>query len=180
MPALRILALALVALAAAVGASRPAVAGAPARLERVAVVQIQRVLLETKEGKKARKDLEKTFARNKARLEKKRKELEKKVRDLERKAPMLSEAKLAERQQALMREQADLEQLAMSLQQEIADKEAMLTEKIYRKAAKIVAQIALEEKLQVVFVRGEMTVLYVDPRLDITNRVILAYDAKYP
>ncbi len=152
---------------------------APARLERVAVVQLQRVLLETKEGKKARKDLEKTFARSKARLDKKRGELEKKLKDLQRKAPMLSEQKLAERQQVLMREQAELEQLAMSLQQEVADKEATLTEKIYRKAAKIVAQIALEEKLQVVFVRGEMTVLYADPRLDITNRVILAYDKKY-
>ncbi|RMH00194.1 MAG: OmpH family outer membrane protein [Deltaproteobacteria bacterium] len=169
----------VLALTAGVVVPPQAGAAAPAKLERVAVVQIQRVLLETKEGKKARKDLEKTFARNKARLDAKRSELEKKIRDLQRKAPMLSEAKLAERQQALMREQADLEQLAMSLQQEIADKEALLTEKIYRKAAKIVEQIALEEKLQIVFVRGEMTVLYADPRLDITNRVILAYDKKH-
>ena len=182
MPApLRILPLAAALTAGALAGPAPARAAAPvASLQRVAVVDVQRVILETKEGRRARKDLERTFARSRARLEGKGKALEKKFEDLRAKAPMLSEQKLLERQQELMRAQAELEQLGAELQQEVMEKEALLTEKIYNKVALIVRQIALEDKVQVVLVRGQMTVLYANPKLDITNRVIVAYDKKNP
>lgn len=149
------------------------------RLRRMAVVDVQRVLLETRQGKSAKQDLERTFAKSQARLDAKQKDLQRRLEDLRAKAPMLSEAKLNERQQRLMRSQSELQQLSMELQQEIMQKEALLTEKIYKNVAAIVKQIALEERLQAVLVRGDMTVLYANPKLDITNRVIVAYDKKY-
>lgn len=150
-----------------------------ARLERVAVVDVQRVILETREGKKAKKNLEQAFAKSQARLELKAKDLQKRYQDLQAKAAMLSESKLVQRQQDLMRSQAELQQLQQELQEDIIGKEALLTEKIYKQVTAIVSQIALEEKLQVVLVRSEMTVLFVDPKLDLTNRVIITYDKKY-
>ena len=155
-----------------------AVAGVT-RLSKVAVVDVQRVIVETKEGRRAKKDLEKTFARSQKRLEAKQMDLQKRFEDLRAKAPMLSEKKLMQRQQELMRAQADLEQLTLELQEEIVQKEGLLTEKIYNKVAVILRQIALQEKIQVVFVRGEMTVLYANPKIDLTNRVIVAYDKKH-
>jgi outer membrane protein len=158
---------------------------APARaaevppLGRVAVVEVQRCILETTEGKRAKDELEKTFSKGQARLERKGKDLDKRMRDLQAKAPMLSEAELAKRQQDLMRSQAELEQLGEALQEEVMQKEALLTEKIYNKVAAIVKQVALEENLQVVLVRSEMTVLYANPKLDLTNRVIVRYDKKH-
>ena len=149
-------------------------------LRRVAVLNVQRVILETKQGREAKEDLEKTFTKSQARLEKKEKELGKQVEDLRAKAPMLSQERLAQRQEELARSQAELERLSAELQQEIAQKEGLLTEKIYKNVAAIVKQIALEEKVQVVLVRGDMTVLYANPKLDVTNRVIVAYDKKYP
>jgi outer membrane protein len=150
-----------------------------ARLERVAVVDVQRVILETKEGKKAKRDLEKAFAKSQARLERKAEALQKRYQDLQAKAAMLSESKLVQRQQDLMRSQGELQQLQQELQEDIIGKEALLTEKIYKKVAAIVEQIALEEQVQIVLVRSEMTVLYVNPQLDLTNRVIVTYDKKY-
>ena len=149
-------------------------------LHRVAVLDVQRVIMETKQGRKAKEDLEKTFAKSQARLENKEKDLAKQVEDLRAKAPMLSPERLAQRQEELGRGQAELERLSAELQQEIMQKEALLTEKIYKNVTAIVKQIALEEKLQVVLVRGDMTVLYANPKLDVTNRVIVAYDKKYP
>ncbi len=150
-----------------------------AKLQRVAVVDVQRVILETREGRRAKKDLERTFAKSQARLEAKQRDLQKRFEDLQAKAPMLSERMLLQRQQELVRSQSELERLTMELQEEIVQKEGLLTEKIYKKVAVIVRQIALEEKVQTVLVRGEMTVLFANPKLDLTNRVIVVYDKKH-
>jgi outer membrane protein len=146
------------------------------KLERVAVVDVQRCIMETTEGQRAKQDLEKTFAKGQARLEKKAQDLEKGMRDLQAKAPMLSQAELAKRQEDLLRRQAELEQLGAQLQDEVMQKEQLLTEKIYKKVAAVVKQMALEERLQIVLVRSEMTVLWADSKLDLTNRVIVRYE----
>lgn len=78
-----------------------------------------------------------------------------------------------------MREQAELEQLSAELQEDVAQKEGLLTEKIYGKVAAIAKQIAIEEGVQIVLVKSEMTVLYADPKLDLTNRVIVRYDKEH-
>ncbi len=149
------------------------------KLEKIAIVDVQRCLMETKEGRTAKKDLEKTFARGQAKLESKAKKLESSFRDLQAKASMLSEAELIKRQKELMRSQAELEQLSMQLQEEVVNKEALLTEKIYNKVSAIVKQVALEENVQVVLVRSELTVLYATPKLDLTNRIIVRYDKQH-
>jgi outer membrane protein len=152
---------------------------APPNLERAAVVDVQRCIMETTEGKRAKKDLEKTFAKGQARLDRKAKDIEKGMRDLQAKAAMLSQQELIKRQEDLMRRQAELEQLGMKLQEEVMQKEQLLTEKIYKKVGAIVKQIALEEDLQIVLVRSDMTVLYANPKLDLTNRVIVRYEKKH-
>lgn len=175
----RVLSLCLAAtLLAGVAPAATAEAAVP-KLEKIAIVDVQRCLMETKEGRAAKKDLEKTFAKGQAKLEAKAKKLESKFRDLQAKASMLSEAEVIKRQQELMRSQAELEQLSMELQEEVANKEALLTEKIYNKVAAIVKQVALEEKVQVVLVRSELTVLYASPKLDLTNRIIVRYDKQH-
>ena len=173
------LALAAVCFASTAGVAAPADAAVP-KLERIAIVDVQRCLLETAEGQKAKKNLERTFNKGQRKLDKKAKDLEKRVRDLQAKAAMLSQAELAKRQQELIRSQAELQQLSAELQEEVANKEALLTERIYKKVSGIVKEIAAEEKLQVVLVRSELTVIYSNPKLDLTNRVIVRYDAKYP
>lgn len=148
-------------------------------VKKIALVDVQRCIMETAEGKRAKQDLEKTFAKGQARLDRKAKDLEKRFRDLQAKAAMLSQEELAKRQQDLMRSQAELEQLQMELQDEVMEKEALLTEKIYNKVSSIVKQIALEEDLQIVLVRSQMTVIYANPKLDLTNRVIVRYDKQH-
>jgi outer membrane protein len=173
------LALAAVCLAAAAGVAAPARAAVP-NLERIAIVDVQRCLLETAEGQKAKKNLEKTFNKGQRKLDKKAQDLEKRVRDLQAKAAMLSEAELGKRQQELIRSQGELQQLSMELQEEVANKEALLTERIYKKVSAIVKELATEDDLQIVLVRSELTVIYSNPKLDLTNRVIVRYDSKYP
>jgi outer membrane protein len=176
MPRVLAFALSALTLTAVASPSATAVAAEIEALERLVLVDVQRCIMETKEGKRAKKELEDTFAKGQARIERKAKDLQKKLADLQAKAPMLSEAELIKRQEELIRNQGELEQLGMELQQAVMEKEALLTEQIYGRVADIVAQIALEEKIQVVLVRSDMTVLWADPKLDLTNRVIVRYD----
>lgn len=154
-------------------------AGEVETLERIALLDLQRCLTETKEGKRAKKKLESAFAKGQARIDRKAKDLERRVTDLRAKAAMLSEPELMRRQQELMAADQEVQQLAAKLEQDVAEKEAVLTETIYDKLEDVVAQVALEENLQVVLVRSQLNVLHFNPQLDITNRVIVRYDKKH-
>ena len=148
------------------------------RLEKVAVVDVQRCIMETREGRDARENLEKSFSRNNAKLEQRAKKHQGKIEDLRNKASILSQADLMKRQEALMRSEAELQELYERYAQDLSQKEAMLTEKIYSKTSKVAEQIAKREDIQMVLVRSDSTVLYANPKIDITNRVIVAYDKK--
>jgi outer membrane protein len=147
--------------------------------KRMALVDLQRVLLETSQGKAAKKDLEQAVAKSTAKLERKAADLQKQFEDLQAKAAMLSEAELMRRQQELMTAEQELQALYGEAQEDLAKKESLLMEKIYKNAGAIVKTLATDESIQIVLVRSELTVLYANPQLDITNKVIVAYDKKF-
>lgn len=154
-------------------------AGTGQKLERLAVVDVQRCIMETTEGQRFKQELEREFSRKNARLEKKAKELQKKYEDLQAKQAVLSQQELQKRAMELMQQEAELGELSQKYSEELARKEALRTEQIYDNIAGIVKQIALEEKLQIVLVRADSTVLYANAKIDITNRVIVDYDKKF-
>jgi outer membrane protein len=159
-------------------ASGSAMAAVP-ETKRMALVDLQRVLLETSQGKAAKKELEQAVAKSTARLERKSADLHKSYEDLQAKAAMLSETELMRRQQELMATEQELQQLYTEAQDDLAKKEGMLMDKIYKNAAAIVKAMAAEESIEIVLIRSELTVLYANPQLDITNKVIVAYDKKF-
>ncbi|NVB41487.1 OmpH family outer membrane protein [Pseudenhygromyxa sp. WMMC2535] len=154
-------------------------AAAVPQTKKIALVDLQRVLLETTQGKKAKKNLESAIAKSGAKLERKAKDLQSKFDDLQAKAAMLSEAELMRRSQELQAAELELQQLYQEEQEDLLKKEELLMEKIYKNTAAIVKAMAKEEGIQIVMVRSELTVLYANPQLDVTNKVIVAYDKKF-
>lgn len=178
-----LLASAVFAVPAMIGAgltlsAAPAEAAVP-DTKKIALVDLQRVLMETSQGKTAKADLEKAVAKSSARLERKAADLQKSYEDLQAKANLLSEAELYKRQQDLMTADQELQQLYAEAQDDLAKKEGLLMEKIYKNASTVVAKMAKDEGVQIVLVKSELTVLYANPQLDITNKVIVAYDKKF-
>ena len=114
-----------------------------------------------------------------AKLDGKNKDLQKQVEDLQAKAAMLSQAELMRRQEALGIKYQEVQQLYMELQEDISNSETMLVEKIYKNAQTVVDTIAKDEGIEVVLVKSPMSILYANPKIDITNRVIVAYDKKF-
>lgn len=153
---------------------------APPTLSRIAVVDLQRCFLETAQGAAAQKQLRATAKKTEARLKKKGEAMRKAVADLRAKAPMLAPKELQRRQQELMRKDAELQQLFAESSQTLSTKEAQLTDDIYKRVQVVVRELAQSSKIQAVIVRSQMSVLYTKPQYDLTNKVILAYDKKFP
>ena len=154
-------------------------AAGPINVEKVAVVDLQRCIMETKQGQAATKELEKSLTRGRAKLERAQKELQKQASDLQAKAAMLSPQEGQRREQELMRKQQELQQLYEEQSVKLQEKEAQLTEKIYRNVAKVVKKLATDEGVQLVLVRTPATVIYANPKIDVTNKVIVAYDKQF-
>ena len=146
------------------------------KVKKMAMVDLQRVLNETKAGKAARKKLEGSGKSKAAKFEKKRAKLEKDFAKLQ----TLKGAELAAAQEQLQKDQLELQNLYATMQQGLMEDEAKMTEKFYKNAAAIVKDISKEEGLDLVLVRDPMTVIYTKDSLDITEDVIKRYDKKHP
>lgn len=157
------------ALVAPVQAAMPKVRG-------VAVVDMQKVLMETKQGQAARKKLEESSKAKQDKLDAKRKKLEADQGKLKNLAP----DKLAAAEEALQKEYMEMQQIYMTMQQELAQQEGRVLEDIYKNCQTIIDKIAAEMELDLVLLRDESTVLYVQPGLDVTDTLVKRYNAKYP
>jgi outer membrane protein len=142
---------------------------------KVAMVDMQRVLNETKAGQKARKSLEQSSASKEKKFEKRRQELEAEVAKLR----SLSGQQLAAAQEKLQQESLELQNMFMALEQELSQQQNKVLETMYRNASEIVAKLAKDKGLDLVLVRDQMTVIFAKDTLDITTEVVKLYDQKY-
>jgi len=167
------------ALAFTAGAAAPTATPAQATIKKVrgiAMVNMQRVLLETKAGLAARKKLEESSTAKQKKLDKKRKKLEAdqaKLKDL-------SGEQLMAAQESLQKELLEMQNVYMTMQQELAQQEGQILEDMYKKSQSIVDELANKLEIDLVLVRDENTVIYTDESLDITNQVISRYNEKHP
>ncbi|MCX4244611.1 OmpH family outer membrane protein [Paraliomyxa miuraensis] len=146
------------------------------KVKKLAMVDMQRVINETKAGKAARAKLEKSSKTKQAKFDKKRSALEAEAAKL----GSLSGQELAVAQEKLQRESIELQNMLMALEQELGDQHNKLLETMYANAQTIVADLAKEMGLDLVLVRDPMTVIYAKDGLDITAEVVKRYDAKHP
>jgi len=158
------------------GAMTPQAATASVpEIRKLALVDMQKVLNDTKQGKKARTKLEKSSEAKSKKLEQKRATLEQEMAKLEGK----SGAALASAQEDLQRKYLELQQMYMQLQQDLAVQEGELLEQIYKNSQGIVTGLAKEYGVDLVLIRDQTTVLYAQGGLDITDELVKRYDAKY-
>jgi outer membrane protein len=149
-----------------------ATAAAAPTVERLAMVDLQRLLTETSHGKRAKKKLENELKSKQQKLDKTRARLEGEVAKLQR----MTGAALQKKQEQLQAESTQWQQDAMQFEQDLAQNENQMLEDIYSKAHAIVKKIAKEQGLGLVLIRDQMTVLYVERSLDITEEVIKRYN----
>lgn len=153
----------------------PAHAAVP-KVRGVAVVDMQKVLNDTKQGVAARKKLEDSSKAKQEKLDGKRKKLEADQAKLKNLAP----DKLAQAEEALQKDYVEMQQIYMTMQQELAAQEGRVLEDIYKNCQSVIDKIAAEMEIDLVIIRDDTTVLFVQTGLDITDILVKRYNQKYP
>jgi len=162
-----------------VGASTLTVAQAkesPRQELKVAVVDFQRAINETEDGKKAEKSLNSALAERKKKFEILKNELEALRKDFEKQRLVLSGKSLENKKFELQKKLIEVEQTGVNYEQDLARKKAESLRKILVGLQEVVKNIGKKGKYDFIFEKSQGGVLYSADAEDITTRVIKAYN----
>jgi len=149
---------------------------APAVIAEIkfAVVDTQRVVLETEEGLRASATLKKLFDKRQQESESRQREMLKEREDIEKQRGIVSAEALAKRAEKWQREMMELQQSFVEYNKELQQKQAQLTNPIVRKAMGVIRRIAISEGYDLVM--DKQATPYFRADLDLTDRVITTYN----
>jgi outer membrane protein len=140
-------------------------------------VDLQRALMETEEGRKARTDLKKVFDQKQKELDEQQNELKKGMEDLDKKRTLLPADKVKEKEAEMQAKLQKVQQTYMRHQQDLQAKEQEATGKIFERMQRIITKIATNENFTMIFDRVQSGLIFAKPHLDLTNEVIRRYNA---
>lgn len=148
----------------------------PAWAGGIAVVDFQRAVQETNEGKSAQRQLEGMYESRKTELENMQVQLEKELKDLEARAVMLSEEAKRRAMADLQQKNADFQQKYMQYQQEFQQQYAALLQGLDTKMRTVTQTIAKEKGYDIVI--DKAAAVYAGPGVtDMTDILIQRYNA---
>ncbi len=145
---------------------------------KIAVVDLQRALMETEDGRRAKRRLERLFKRRQKSLDAAQERLKKMKTEIEQQKNVLSKAALRERLEAYQQEFVKLQQSYVEYQQELAAKEAELTSGILEKMQQIMQRIGQAEGYTIVLEANESGVVWTPSNHDLTDQLIQRYNAE--
>jgi len=143
--------------------------------QKIAVIDVQRAVMQTEDGLRAQATLKKMFDSRQQELNKKQNDLAKEKDDLEKQAKTLSQAAMQKRAEDWQKEMMALQQVFVDYNKELEKKQKELTDPIFEKVMGIVKRLATSEGFDVVM--DKQTVAYVRGDLDLTDRTIQIYNS---
>ena len=158
-------------------AQAPPAGGQAAGLQRIAFIDVQRVLARSAAGVAAREQLEREKATMQKEMDNKRKELETLREELEKKGALLTPEVRRDKQDLFERKRRDAARLADDFQKELERKESMLLQKVLQEVSGIIEKIGKERGYYLVVEKRGAGVIYASAEADLTDEIIRAYDA---
>jgi outer membrane protein len=147
---------------------------------KIGVVDLQRAMNETEDGRRAKRRLKTLFDKRQKELDGLQEELKKMGEQLEAQKNVLAENVLRERYALYQQKLAELQQLYMESQRELAAKEAEFTQQILERMQAILRRIGQTEGFTLIVEANEGGVVFAPTHLDLTDRVIQRYNAENP
>lgn len=138
----------------------------------VFTVDMQQVLDQSIAGKAAKNNLKAEAQKEEAKIKLEAAEIQKIREDLDKQAGLLSREALTEKEDNLRQKQEDLAKLARDKQTAMTRHNNEAIEKLINQVNTIVDQIAKAEKIAFVVEKDPRTVIYANPKYDLTTRVI--------
>jgi outer membrane protein len=153
------------------------VSHAHAQAAKIAVVDMQRALNETEDGRKAKSSLKKVFEERQKQLDKQQNDLKTMKESLEKQRDVLSRDVLAKKLDEYQKAFAELQTTYMEFQKELGSKEGDLTKDIIERMQRIMRHVGQTEGYALIIERNEAGVIYVPTNYDLTDLLIQRYNA---
>ncbi len=148
-----------------------------AQAAKIGVVDLQRAINETEDGRKSKDKLKKLFESRQTGLDAKQEELRKLKDEIEKQQAVWSPEARNKKIESYQKQLVDLQQVYVEYQRELAEKEGELTKSIVERMEKNLRRIGQTDGYALILERNEAGVIYVPSNLDVTDLVIQRYNA---
>jgi outer membrane protein len=145
---------------------------------RVGYMDLRKVLLESKAGKHNKAELEKLIKQKQEKLKQEEQKLKNLQQAYEKEQLLLTEQQKKDKQKEFQEKVQAFQKLQGEAEQEIRRKDGEYSQKAIEAIRRIVADVAKEKKLMLVFEQTAQP-LYAEPGPDLTAEVLKRYDAKH-
>lgn len=154
-----------------------AVTSSKVEAQKIGVVDLQRALNDTEDGRKAKATLKKLFDSRQKSLDKQQDDLRAMKETLEKQKDVLSKDVLGKKLQEYQKQLMQLQQTYVEFQRELAAKEGELTKGIIDQMQAIVRRIGQAEGYTMIVERNEAGVIFTPSSYDLTDVVIQRYNS---
>jgi len=144
---------------------------------KIGLVDFQQALNGVEEGKRAKANLKTQFEAKQRALTGKQESLKKLKEEIETKRAALSGDAMRQKEAQYRDQFLDLQKTLAQFRQEMATKEAEMTQGIVVKLKKTVDRIGKAGGYTIIFEKSQDTVLYATSATDLTTKVISAYNS---
>lgn len=148
-----------------------------AQATKIGVVDLQRAINETEDGRKSKDKLKKLFESRQTGLDKKQEDLKKLKEEIEKQQSLWTPEVRQQKIESYQKQLVDLQQIYVDYQRELAEKEGELTKTIVERMEKILRRIGQTDGYTLIMERSEAGIIYVPTNLDLTDVVIQRYNA---
>ena len=149
---------------------------------RIGYVDVRKVLFESTSGKRSQEAMQRLEKEKMVVLEREKAKLDTEVQqlraDVEKNKLIYSQKQVQDKQRAFQEKVQRFQQMQMEARNEMSKKGSELTKSSLENIRKIVAEVAKEQKLMLVFDLNSPP-LYAEPGPDITDKVMSRYNTKY-
>jgi outer membrane protein len=143
---------------------------------KIGIIDFQRVLTESKAGKKAQEEISNVGNELKNRLEEMKKEIDELNSDFERQALVMSKEKRDEKQRDLRIKVMDFKDQQKQYESQFKEKEAELVRNIQKEVFDMAKTIGEKKGFLLIMARQAAGVIYAADHVDITDIIIGEYD----
>jgi outer membrane protein len=144
----------------------------------IGYVDVRKVLLESKLGKKNKAEFEKMIKEKEGALGKEEEKLKAMQESFQKDQLMMTDEQKMARQKTFQEKADAYQKMVRDAKQEIGKKDNEYTSKALTEIRAIVADLAREMKLSLVLEASESGLLYAEQSMDLTPKVMEKYDAK--
>lgn len=143
----------------------------------IAYVDLHKVLLESKIGKKNKTELDKLIKEKEATLGKEESKLKALQQAFEKDQLLMTDAQKKTKQKEFQEKAEAYQKMVNEAKQTVAQKDKEYASKSISEVKGIISEMVKEMKLRLVFEASESGLLYADASMDLTQKVIERYDA---